>query len=323
VYGRTLVSTVAALLLLAATAAGQGERAELAIPFKAATVSTPTGLDMDLRYLNPQDRDDKPPTIRKLAIHLPEGTRIDPTAVPVCDASNEEIQARGRDACPRETHVGTGKLDVYLGGPGDPQTTDLVLFNGPSQIVEVLLFEGTNNVAAIERLKVEGTTISGEPVQVPPGAPPDRRFSASRIVWDIPANGRYIVTPPTCPPDGLWRTAGEFDFADGSTATAQFAQPCTAAADAPRPSAAARGFSISASPRTVRLGRSTRIRVRITSGDPQCARGATIRVGTRSARTDADGNATLVALVRYLRRPLLRIATACGTTRLPLRARRP
>ncbi|MDQ3739454.1 MAG: hypothetical protein M3389_00795, partial [Actinomycetota bacterium] len=225
---RATVQTAAAAVVfavLAATAGAQeGPRAELSIPFKAATPATQTGLDMDLRYLNPENRDEKPPTITKLAIHLPEGTRIDPSAVAVCEASNEEIQARGRDACPPETLVGTGKLDVWLGGPGDPQTTDLALFNGPQQIIEVLLFEGTNNTAAIERLPVTGSTISGEPVQVPPGAPEDRRFSASRIVWDIPPNGGYLVTPPGC--DGTWTTVGEFSFADGGSTRVTSTQAC-------------------------------------------------------------------------------------------------
>ena len=312
---RTTVHVVAAALAtgaLASSAWAQGERAELAIPFKAATPATETGLDMDLRYLDPESRDEKPPTIRKLAIHLPAGTRIDSTAVPVCDASNEEIQARGRDACPPESLVGTGKLDVHLGGPGDPETTDLALFNGPGQIIEVLLFEGTNNTAALERLRIEGSTIAGEPVQVPPGAPPDRRFSASRIVWDIPARGGYLVTPPSC--DGTWRTVGEFEFADDSTARAEFTQPCTAAEA--RPKAAAPRVDVT--PRGVRRGRPTTLRITVRG----CSGDAIAKVGRRAARIGEDGSATLVALVRW-RRPVvqLRVATPCGRVRVPLRVR--
>jgi hypothetical protein len=320
---RATVQVAAAALALAVPAAvalAQGQRAELSIPFKATTPATETGLDMELRYLNPQDRDAKPPTIRKLAIHLPEGTRLDPSALPACDASNEEIQARGRDACPRETQVGTGKLDVYFGAPGDPQTTDLVLFNGPGQIIEVLLFEGTNTTAALERLPVAGSTITGEPVQFPPGAPPDRRASASRIVWDIPANGRYLVTPPAC--DGTWTTAGEFEFADGSSARTTSTQACrrTAEGGGPPPS---RALRVRAAPRTLVRGRPTRLRVTVASDDPACARGATVRVGLRSARTDARGRATLVALVRYLRRPSLRVSSpGCERARLALLTRR-
>lgn len=318
-YGRTLVSTLAAALLLAAPVEGAGERAELSIAFKATTPATQSGLDMDLRYLDPENRDEKPPTITKLAIHLPPGTRIDPSAVPVCEATNEELQARGRDACPKESQVGTGKLDVYLGGPGDPQRTDLALFNGPGQIIEVLLFEGTNNTAALERLPIDGSTIRGEPVQVPPGAPEDRRFSASRIVWDIPANGRYLVTPPACA--GPWTTIGEFEFADGGSTRVQSTQACSNAGGETAPPATSREVRVEVSPRTVVRGRPARLRVRVISDEPSC-RLATVRVGRRSARTGADGRGTLRALVRWNRPAArLRVATACGAARALLRVR--
>ena len=322
---------MALLLVAGAAVAQQGEQAELTIPFKATAPGTQTGLDMDLRYLHPQDRDKKPPTISKLAIHLPEGTRIDPTAVPACEASNEEIHALGRDACPPETVVGGGFIDVYVGGPDDPQRTDVVLFNGPSQIIEVLFFEGTDQTAAIERLRVEGSTISGEPVQVPPGAPPEQRFSASRIVWDVPARGDYLVTPPSC--DGTWTTRGEFEFADGSSARATYTQECARGrgagppANAPpsrgdRPATPPSGtFRVRVRPRVVVRGRRTPLRVRVLSDEPLCRRGI-VRVGRRSVRTRVAGRASLVALVRW-RRPLarVRVRTACGSERVLLRVR--
>ena len=311
---RTTVQAAAAVLLLAlpGVASGQGAAAALSMPFKATTPATETGVTLDLRYYNAENRDEKPPTISKLALRLPAGTRIDPSAVPVCEASNEDLQARGRDACPPETQVGTGKLDVYLGGPGDPQTTDVALFNGPGQIIELVLFEGTNNTAALERLRVEGSTISGEPVQVPPGAPPDRRFSASRIVWDIPARGGYLVTPSACPDEGLWRVSGEFEFADGSTAKAASTQPCTRPAAPPAVEPAPAAVRVTATPRRIVRGRRTRIRVRLISTDPACVRGATIRVGRRATRTDGEGRARMRILVRYLERPRVRAETSCG-----------
>ncbi|HEV2812980.1 MAG TPA: hypothetical protein VGW10_06990, partial [Solirubrobacteraceae bacterium] len=224
---RAKVQVTAAVLAfaLAATAAfAQGERAELSIPFKATTPGTETGLTMDLRYFHPEDREKKPPVIQELAVHLPRGARLDPSAVPVCDATNEEFQARGRDACPPETQVGDGKLWVYLGAPDDPQATDLALFNGPGQLIELLLFEGTNNTAALERLMIEDAVLRAKPAQVPPVGPPEQRAAASRIVWDIPARGRYLVTPPTC--DGTWTSVGEFAFGDGGSTRVESKQAC-------------------------------------------------------------------------------------------------
>ncbi|HEX2102844.1 MAG TPA: hypothetical protein VHF51_04290 [Solirubrobacteraceae bacterium] len=317
---RATVQVAAAALVLAALAtsalAQDGRRAEMSMPFTSMTPAVQTGLSLDLRYLNPRDREGKPPTVSRLAIHLPAGTRLDPTALPVCDASDDEIRARGRDACPPDTLVGTGKLDVYLGGPGDPQTTDLALFNGPAQIIEIILFEGTNTTAAHERLRVEGETLRAEPAQVPPGAPPDRRFAASHITWDVPANGAYLTTPAACPAEG-WRTIGEFEFADGSSERTESTQACERGA-----SGRARSVRVSAAPRAFRRGRETPLRVRLESDDPACVRGATVLVGTRSARTDEAGRTTLVALVRYLRRPKLRAHTACGRAYATLLTRR-
>lgn len=317
------LAAVLAVAGLAAPAHAQGERASLAIPFKVTAPATQTGLDMDLRYFNPRDRNAKPPAITELAIHLPPGTRLDPTAVPVCRASDEEIQSRGRDACPPQTKVGTGTLDVYLGAPDDPQRTDLALHNGPGQLIEILLFEGSNTTAAFERLPIEGTTIRGKPAQVPPTGPPELRAAASRIVWDIPANGRYVVTPPSCPLDGLWRTTGEFKFADGGSTTVATAQACARVGGSPGGAdRATRSVRVVAAPRTLVRGRRTPIRVRLVSQDPACVRGARVWVGRRSARTDARGRATVNALVRYRARPKVRAYTPCGRAYASLVARR-
>jgi hypothetical protein len=315
------IAAAAAALLgcVASPAFGAGERASLSMPFKATTPATQTGLTLDLRYFNPNDPAAKPPTIQKLALHLPDGTRLDPAAVPVCGASDLEIRLRGRDACPPESLVGTGKLDVYLGAPGDPQTTDLALFNGPGQILEVLLFEGTNVTAAVEHLLIRGTTISASPAQVPPIGPPELRVAASRIAWEIPANGRYLITPPTCPPERLWRTTGNFAFGDGGSTTVASTQSCEGAV---RERRAGRGLRVAVRPRRLTRGRPTRLRVRVYANDRACIRGATVRVGRKSARTNARGRATLVVRVRT-RRPSLRVHTRrCGSTRVKLRTRR-
>jgi hypothetical protein len=318
VYGRqiTLSTAAAALLLAPAAATAAGPRAELTVAFRETTPSTPTGLTLDARYLNPEDRTKKPPAITKVVIALPEGTRIDTGALPVCEATNDEIQALGRDACPAESKVGEGKLEVYTGGPNDPVVNDLTLYNGPGQIVEIVSFEGTNATAGIDRLTIEGNVLRGAPPVVP-GGPPDGRTAVSRIVWNVPAHGRYLVTPPVC--GGEWLTVGEFGFNDGGETRVESPQPCV------RPSVIpSRDLRVTVAPTTFRRNRPTPLRVQLASDDPACLEGAIVRVGTRSARTDAGGRATLVALVRHLRRPLLRVDTrSCGRVRTALRVRGP
>jgi hypothetical protein len=318
---QTAAAVLLALALAAAPAAAAGERAELELPFKQTTVATESGVNLLVRYLNPEDRAAKPPAITKVVIRLPEGSRIDTTAVPVCTASNDEIQARGRDACPAASKVGDGKLKAYAGTPGDPVTTDLTLFNGPRQLIEVVSFEGTNATAGIDRLTIEGAVLTGAPPFVP-GGPPDGRTAVSEIAWDIPARGGYLVTPPTC--GGSWTTVGEFGFSDGGETRVEFEQPCVRPrVDSPPPAEATVRIA-AAAPRALVRGRRTRVRVRLASDDPACLRGATVRIGRRAARTDAAGRASFVALVRW-RRPAarLRVTTpACGTARATLRVRR-
>ena len=304
------------LLAAAPSASAAGPRAEIAVPFKVATPAAPTGLDLDVRYLNPEDRTRKPPAITKVVIKLPEGTTIDTGAVPACTATNDELQARGPDACPPESRVGGGKLEAYTGAGPDPVVTDLHLFNAPGELVEVVTVEGTKTTAGIDRLTISGSVLTGAPPAVP-GGPPDGRTAVSRIVWDLPAHGGYLVTPPAC--GGEWRAVGEFAFNDGGETRVESVQPCVAASVRPQTA-----LTVTTVPERVRLGRRTRLRVQLTGGDPRCLAGATVRVGTRSARTDAAGRATLVALVRYLRRPKLRVDTAaCGRVVVPLRTRGP
>lgn len=309
-----LVVLLLAMHQVSGTGVAGGARAELAMPFTAPPAATQTGLTMDLRYADAEDANAKPPTIEELRLHLPDGTRLDPAAVPYCHASDLEIQLRGRDACPSESLVGTGKLKVFLGAPGDPQTTDLALFNAPGQIIEVLLFEGTNTTAAIEHLFVEGSTIRANTAQVPAAAPPEHRFSASHIVWDIPAREGYLTTPPACPPDGLWRTRGDFRFADGSTATAVGAQPCA--------TGTAEALRVKVRPRVLVRGERTRVQVHVLHSQRACRAGAVARIGGRRAVTDASGRAGVMLTVRRRRAVDVRVGTrSCGTARTTLRTR--
>ena len=320
------------LAMATATAPAAGERAELDVPFKVATPATQSGLNLTLRYLNPADRNAPPPAITKVVLRLPEGTRIDGSAVPVCEATNEEIQARGRAACPPESKVGEGKLIAYTGSPLDPVRNDVGIYNAPGELIEIITYEGTAQSTGVDRLKIEGNVLTGNPPFVP-GAPPDGRTSVSEITWDVPATGGFLVTPPTC--TGTWTSVGEFAFDDGGTTTVTASQPCqrqsggtpppggTTPPGGDGPPSLQRSLKLSASPRTFIRGRRTRVRVRLTSSDPACVRGATVRIGKRMVRTNSQGRATLVALVRHLRRPHLRVATVdCGTVRLALRTRR-
>jgi hypothetical protein len=331
--GVSAVFAAASLLGAVAPAPAAGERAELAVTLSARTPSAPTGLEFLVRYFDPESREGKPPALTAGAFHLPGGLRIDQAAVPRCDATDEEFRVLGRRACPPESQVGSGTLVAMTGLPADPVRTDVTAFNGDGEIVELVTFQGTDRMAGIDRLTVEGSTLRAHP-PVTPGGPPDGRTTIREVNLVVPARagagGRpFVVAPPACPADGLWRSRGVFAFADGGTASAPATTPCRAGgapggdADvaAPAPSAVAPARARPrlrvrlVSPRRVRAGRRTRFTVRVSSAVPSCARRATVRIGRVRTTTDRRGRATLVTRVR--RRFAVRVTRlGCAPARL-------
>ena len=333
---KTLQRGAAGLAALAATAAGgavpahAGPRAELETPFTTTAPGSPTGLRLLARYLNPDDRAAKPPAISRVAIALPEGTVIDPNALPVCQATDEEIRARGRDACPPESKIGEGKL-VADTGVGGPVPNDLGLYNGPGQIVEIVTLEGTNTTSGIDRLRVEGRRLVGAPPFIP-GGPPDGRTAVREIRWDVPPHGRYLVTPPACRPGVPWHSEGDFGFADGGATVVGFDQTCT-----PRTAGGGGGevppddrgveqrgrMRLVVSRRPLVQGRTRRLRVRVVSPVARCRRGVAIAATERGTSTNRRGRATLAVVVKRARSVRVRARKeGCGRVVVTLRVRR-
>jgi hypothetical protein len=219
-----------------------------------------------------------------------------------CTASDEELKARGPDACPAATKLTVGEFTgiTGFGPPADPFVGDDHVFNGPRQLIEVITFHGSSASPGFDRLTVDGSTLTAHPPKAA-GAPPDNEASVRSIDFRIPvrvAAGRSLMTtPPTCPDDGAWASVATFGFADGSSETVTSRTPCrppSQAAGAPPPPAAARAaLAVTVRPRRVRAGRLVRIRVHATSADAGCVAGATVRVGSRAVRTDGRGRATL------------------------------
>lgn len=261
-------------------------RGRFDLALSTQTPGTATGLRFDIAYKNPDDPGGKPPAITGATFTLPAGVRIDDTAVPRCEASDEELRATGRQACPPASQVGTGTLTATTGFPGaDPVTADVVAFNGPGQIVEVVFFAGTNAVAGIDRLQVRGSTLVAHPPSTP-GGPPDGQTTVRTIALDLPPRvgdgGRpYVTAPPRCPPGG-WASRADYAFADGGTTSLTSSSPCE------RPS-----LALSVSPGRVRAHRTRVFRIAARSADPACLRGARVSVAGRRTRIGPAGRARI------------------------------
>ena len=256
---------------------------ELDLSSRAPAAST--GLDFHIVYKNPADPEAKPPAIRSAVFTLPRGLRIDDSALPQCTATDEELRAQGRGACPAASRVGSGKLEAMTGFPGvDPLTADVVAFNGDGQIIEVVFVEGTNTVAGMDRLTIEGRKLVAHPPATP-GGPPDGRTAVREIRLSVPARsgrgGAYVTTPPACLAGG-WTTRAHYEFEGGGETTLFSRSPCR------RPR-----LRVVARPRRMRAGERRALQIVARSGRPACVRRALVKAAGRRARTGPTGRLRL------------------------------
>jgi hypothetical protein len=288
------LAAVAAMLGVAATVqGGVTDRAAYDFKLSAERPSAPSGVSVDVLFKDPEDPEAKPPALDAAVLGLPAGMRIDDKALPRCEASDDDFQMQGRDACPDETRVGEGAVTVMTGVPGaDPQTLDIVAFNGRGEIVEVVFFPDTNAVAGIDRVTIEDGRLVAHPPS-PPGGPPDGRTAIRELRLDVPRHigpdGRsYVTTPPECT-DGHWISQGRFEFDDGGKTVVESEIPCAAGIHL------LPAIDVTVTPKRVHPDRRRTFKIKATSADPSCVEEARIRVGRHRTRTNADGRAQIRA----------------------------
>ena len=289
---RGAVATAVALSAAASLAwAGETDRGGFELELSTQTPGASTGLRFHVLYKNPDDPEAKPSPVTGAVFELPAGLQIDNDALPKCTASDEDFRARGRSACPAETHVGAGELTAMTGAPGaDPVETDVEAYNGDGELVEVVFFKGTNTVAGMDRLTIEDGRLVAHPPSTP-GGPPDGRTAVREIRLEVPARtgpGRraYVTAPPECA-TGKWIARAHYEFEDGGKTTVVSEGPCTPpAAGRPR-------LRASVTPARVRVGRRTTFAIVATASEPRCIRGARVRLGGRRTRTGERGRARI------------------------------
>lgn len=309
------------------TAASAGEsdaRSELTARFGATTPGAPTGLSLRVLYKDPSDPAAKPPPLESARFELPAGTRIDGGALPACEATDEQLRARGREACPAESKVGDGTFVAVtgFGPPADPVTADVTLYNGGDEVIELVTFEDSEAVAGFDRLKIRGSALVVERAPATPGGPPEGRTVPREIAVSFPQTGGarpFLTTPESCPGSGAWVTRGVFTFTDGGASTVTSETPCSSTSRARRPRPSTR---LRVSPRRVRAKRTVRFRFRA-RGTRRCIRGATVRIAGRRARTGRRGRASRRIRFRQRGWRVVRLTKrGCPTSRTRIRVLR-
>ena len=323
VQGLAAGAAVLSMACGVATAASSGQsgaraRAELDVTLGTRAPGVPTSVRLRVLYKHPEDPARKPPPLTAASFELPAGLQIDGRATPTCAATDEQFRAGGRDACPRASRVGDGTLTATTGVTGvDPVQTDVTVFNGGDELIELVTFKGTNTMAGIDRLSIHGSTLTAHPPTIP-GGPPDGRTSVREVKLLIPARtssaGRsLIVSPPRCPVSGTWLSRGSFRFTDGGAANVSATTPCT-------PPARLQRARLIVRPRRVRAGRRVRLRFRARPLGAPCTRGATVRLAGRRVTTTIRGRASLRVRPRRLgRRPVTLTKSGCARGRAWIR----
>jgi hypothetical protein len=312
-------AVLAALLLACAGGAGaasaeSGELVDFSLSLKNPAPASPTGLILHVKARG----EEKPSPVRTVVYEAPPGTRFDTGTLTECMASDEEIEVLGTEACPPESLLTIGSLTSIsgFGPPLDPFEADVHVFNGPSQLIEVIAFQGTTRAAAIDRVTIEGSTLTAHPPKAP-GGPPDGEMAVKSIDYEVPAqvsgDRSLITTPPACPASGAWASIGFFDFADESSDTVASTMPCSATA---QPG----DLSLMIKPRRVPVGERVRLRFRVRSATSSCVSGATIRVAGRELETGPRGRARLVTTFRRERKVRARATSpGCGRAKASFR----
>ena len=242
-YGKMVLAAVIVLALaglIGTAGATTGKRADFALGFSTKSRGAKAALTLHVVYKAPGDPNAKPSPIRKVVVRAPGGTRFHTAAVAKCTATDDELMAEGRGACPAESRIGAGKLtaDTGFGPPVDPLTGDLTLFNSGTAIIEVVTAPGTDRVVGIDRLRIDGSTLTGHPPTTP-GGPPDGETAVRQIDFTIERKTGYVTTPRTCPRSRRWVATGTFGFKDGAEETLKSRAACRRSKRRSRPPSSA------------------------------------------------------------------------------------
>jgi hypothetical protein len=233
-YGTAaLVAMVGFALVPAAAGAQSGSRQSAELTFLEREPGTPTALDLDIDYVNPQDPSAKPPAVRRVVEELAVGAQID-TSIPArCSATDAQLMAQGPAACPADSRVGQGTvtIDTGLPEPGRFIVADTVFLNNTNQLILVSTERGSG-ARVVTRAVAEGRRIITELAALP-GAPPDGGaidvvdFRLNQVSREIGGVRRgYITTPGDCPESQSWRNTITFTYADGVSQTTSTDSSC-------------------------------------------------------------------------------------------------
>ena len=231
-----VATSLLCLFLAGPLSAGSQEpsatRAVATLTFSETRPGMPTNSTIDITWRNPSDPSAKPPSVAKMVFRYARGARFDITVPIHCKATNAELMARGKAACPEGSRTAAGELITDNGSPvgAPPREThnEYTSFSNGNELIG--LAESANPpTRVVGRSRLEDGVITGD-VPFVPGGPPDNALAFKRLrLSGLPIPGRtgaYLTTPPECPAAGHWVNVLEFTYRDGVTERIISPSPC-------------------------------------------------------------------------------------------------
>jgi len=205
------------------------------IAFTTTAPGAPTGIDTALDFTNPDQPDQKAPSLRSFSITFPAGTVIDTAVQDQCHATDAELYLEGAAACPSSSRVGGGTLvsDTGSTDPSVPRyvTNVVTQFNAQDDLRGVADSQSSPSFRTITHSRLSGTTYN---TIVPPfptfsASDPFTGFKSWRLHDDpfVKAGRASFSTPPRCPSTRYWTVTASFAYWDGVTQALASRSPCT------------------------------------------------------------------------------------------------
>jgi hypothetical protein len=230
--------------LSTASAAAQpatGPRETVDQRFTTTLPSSSTGASYTGTYHAAGNPRGNPPYMRRMVFYPPRGTRYDSSVPDRCSASDIELEARGPDACPAGSRLGTGTAEGLF---YEPVAHGFVFdhFNHTVDIVnntneQIILVKSEGYTVVRGHIRPDGS-IEFVPTTCFPASPTGHcvddyilqlRSSTVMPAYTRTVGGRvrgYVTTPPKCPARGYWGTTVRFWWADASVDSVVTRQPC-------------------------------------------------------------------------------------------------
>ncbi len=227
-----IVGVLASVAVAALPAVARaGTRSDYRQVFSTPVPGASTGTATRIVYRHPDDPDAKPIAVRREVFTFPEGTEFDNSVVPECKVSDEELEQRGKTACPPESRIGGGVGNTMMTGfpLAGESPLEVDAWNYASGVLLLGAAAQAPGLRNATRARRQGRVVT---VDIPrsDGGPPDSETVLRRVhnIFEARSLGdrAYVRTPRICPPSGVWTFRVSFTWADGVVTDDVSRMPC-------------------------------------------------------------------------------------------------